>query len=38
MLGNLFVEAAVVGVVCAIFLVLFIVSGVREYLKNREEK
>jgi hypothetical protein len=37
MLGNLFVEAAVVGVVCAIFLVLFVVSGVRQYLKDRNE-
>ncbi len=36
MLGNLFVEAAVVGIVCVVFLVLFIVSGVRQYLKNRD--
>lgn len=36
MLGNLFIEAAVVGVVCVVFLVLFVVSGVREYLKKRD--
>lgn len=37
MLGNLFIEAAVVGVVCVVFLLLFIVAGVRAHLKNRDE-
>lgn len=35
-LGNLYMEAAVVGVVCAVFLILFIVAGVRQILKNRD--
>jgi hypothetical protein len=29
-------EAAVVGVVCIIFLVLFVVAGVRQKLKDRD--
>ena len=33
-LGNLFVEAAVVGVVCIIFLILFLVAGVWQRRKN----
>jgi len=33
----LFVEAGVVGVICIIFLCLFIVSGVRQALKERDE-
>ncbi len=33
-LGSLFVEAAVVGVVCLIFLVLFVVAGVWQRRKN----
>lgn len=36
LLGNLFVEAAVVGVVCIIFLILFVVAGIRQIYKNRE--
>lgn len=37
MLGaSLFVEAAVVGVVCFVFLVLFVVSGIRQILKDKE--
>jgi len=35
-LGDLFIEAAVVGVVCVIFLVLFIVAGVRQRWKGGE--
>lgn len=37
LLGGLFVEAAVVGVVCLIFLILFVVSGVRQILHDRDE-
>jgi hypothetical protein len=29
-------EAAVVGVICAIFLILFVVAGVRQILKDKE--
>ncbi len=35
-LANLFVEAAVVGVVCAVFLILFVVAGIRQILKDKE--
>jgi hypothetical protein len=36
-LGKLFIEAAVVGVICLIFLILFIVAGVRQKLKEDED-
>lgn len=36
-LANLFLEAAVVGVVCVIFLILFVVAGIRQILKDKEE-
>lgn len=35
-LANLFIEAAVVGIVCAVFLILFVVAGIRQMLKDRE--
>lgn len=35
LLGNLFIEAAVVGVVCLVFLVLFVVAGVHQAKKRR---
>jgi len=35
-LAQLFVEAAVVGIVCLIFLILFVVAGIRQILKDRE--
>ncbi len=35
-LGSLYVEAAVVGIICAIFLILFVVAGIRQILKDRE--
>lgn len=34
--ASLQFEAAVVGVVCAIFLVLFVVAGIRQIMKDRE--
>lgn len=38
MLGaGLFVEAAVVGIVCLVFLILFVVSGIRQILKDKDE-
>jgi len=38
MLGaGLFVEAAVVGAVCVVFLILFVVAGVRQILKKDED-
>lgn len=38
MLLSLFVEAGVVGIICIIFLILFVVAGVRQMLKNRDEE
>lgn len=38
MLGaTLFVEAAVVGVICFVFLILFIVAGIRQIIKDKEQ-
>jgi len=36
-LGNLFVEAAVVGVICLIFLILFVVAGIRQIIREQDE-
>lgn len=36
-LGSLFVEAAVVGVVCAVFLILMVVAGIRQIIKDGKE-
>lgn len=36
--AGLFVEAAVVGIVCLVFLVLFVVAGIRQILKDREDQ
>jgi hypothetical protein len=36
MLLSLFVEAAVVGIVCIIFLILFVVAGIRQMLKEKD--
>lgn len=33
---SLFVEAAVVGIVCFIFLILFVVAGIRQMLKEKD--
>ena len=32
--ASLFVEAAVVGIVCAVFLVLFVVAGIKQILSD----
>lgn len=32
--ASLFVEAAVVGIVCIIFLILFIVAGIKQILSD----
>lgn len=37
MLLSLFVEAGVVIIICIIFLILFVVAGVRQMIKNRDE-
>jgi hypothetical protein len=36
LLATLFVEAAVVGIVCLVFLILFVVAGIRQIIKDRE--
>ncbi len=36
MLLSLFVEAAVVGIVCIIFLILFVIAGIRQILKEKD--
>lgn len=35
-LASLFVEAAVVGAVCSVFLILMVVAGVREIMKDED--
>jgi hypothetical protein len=37
-LGDLFIEAAVVGAVCLVFLILFVVAGIRQILKDRKDE
>ena len=32
--AGLFVEAAVVGAVCVVFLILFVVAGIKQILKD----
>lgn len=32
--AGLFVEAAVVGIICIIFLILFVVAGIKQILKQ----
>lgn len=32
--ASLFVEAAVVGIVCAVFLILFVVAGIKQILSD----
>lgn len=33
---TLFVEAGVVGIICLVFLILFVVAGVRQKIKDKE--
>jgi hypothetical protein len=35
-LANIELEATVVGIVCIVFLILFVVAGVRSILRNKE--
>jgi hypothetical protein len=34
MLASLFMEAAVVGVVCIVFLILFVVAGIKQIFSD----
>lgn len=36
-IANLFVEAAVVGVVCFVFLILFVVAGIRQIMTDNRD-
>lgn len=36
-LGNLFIEAAVVGIICFVFLILFVVAGIRQIIKDQQD-
>jgi len=36
LIADLFVEAAVVGIVCIVFLLLFVVAGIRQIMKDRD--
>lgn len=36
-LADLFVETVVVGIVCIVFLILFVVAGIRQILKDPED-
>ncbi len=38
MLAGLFIEAAVVGIVCIVFLILFVVAGIKQIITDREEQ
>lgn len=35
-LGGLFIEAAVVGIVCIIFLILMVIAGIKQILSDRD--
>lgn len=37
LIASLFVEAAVVGAVCLVFLILFVVAGIRQIIKDKED-
>lgn len=36
-IGGLFVEATVVGIVCIFFLIMFVVAGIRQILHDRDQ-
>lgn len=36
-LSSLFMEAAVVGIVCIIFLILFVVAGIKQILTDNRD-
>jgi hypothetical protein len=35
-LANLFIEAAVVGIVCIVFLILFVVAGIKQIMDEKD--
>lgn len=36
-LANLFIEASVIGIICLIFLGLFLFAGIRQIIKDKRE-
>lgn len=36
-LAGLFVEATVVGIVCIVFLILFVIAGIKQIIKDQED-
>lgn len=38
MLLSLFIEAGVVGIICIVFLILFVVAGIRQTLKEKDSE
>lgn len=36
LLAGLIIEASVVGIVCIVFLVLFVVAGIKQILSDRD--
>lgn len=36
MLLSLFIEAGVVGIICIIFLILFVIAGIRQIIKEKD--
>jgi hypothetical protein len=36
MLLSLFIEAGVVGIICIVFLILFVVAGIRQMVKEQD--
>jgi hypothetical protein len=34
-LANLWVETTVVGIVCMVFMILFVVAGIRQIIKDK---
>jgi len=35
-LASLFMEASVVGIVCIVFLILFVVAGIKQIMSERD--
>lgn len=35
--ASLFAEASVIGIVCIIFLILFVIAGIRQIMKNERD-
>jgi hypothetical protein len=36
LLADLFVEASVIGIICIIFLILFVVAGIKQIINDKD--